>query len=65
MTSRLAEACIKVAEANHYLVGVIGVFTIDEYFEAEQELINADDETEKFNLAFLVLYNLRKIQLNF
>lgn len=68
MTSKLAEACVKVAEANHYLVGVIGVFTIDEYFEAEQELIDCelvDPNAADFDTAFLVLFNKRKEEHKF
>lgn len=35
----LAAASFKVATANHYLVGVIGVFTREEYEGAKQRLI--------------------------
>lgn len=48
-TEQLADALIKVATANHYMVGIVEPFTDEELDGAEQLIITQDNATEPDN----------------
>lgn len=56
--ANLADAYFEVAKINHYMVGIVGTYTYDEYHDASQVLINRQNDPKnstKFNQLELAL----------
>ncbi len=63
-SEQLADAFLLVARANHYMVGIVEAYTVEEILDAEQIIItwsnDADNEDKSIELALDLIEDTKR-----